>query len=184
MKNWTEEQLSLPGQHGGTRPGAGRPKLGGTKPVTRPVRLSAEHWALARRLGHGSYTAGLRVALDGYGDGFRYEDFVADIAGTVESPSAPTGLTLRVFDAVCSAPLPLLAKHLRHSDDWENSGAYHNAWTLKHAPDYPDPFDLGEWIGYDLASVQELCQDVLDRIRGDIAADELTAEAPRLGMGY
>jgi len=51
---------------GGARPGSGRPPLAGTKPEMKSVKLSREHWDLARRIGEGIMAEGLRRALDAY----------------------------------------------------------------------------------------------------------------------
>ena len=52
--------------HGGPRDGAGRKPLSGTRPIMKSVKLSQEHWDLARAIGGGNMAEGLRRALDAY----------------------------------------------------------------------------------------------------------------------
>ena len=52
---------------GGARPGAGRPALA-EKTVMKSVKLKAEQWAKAQRIGDGNAAAGIRKALDEYQD--------------------------------------------------------------------------------------------------------------------
>lgn len=52
---------------GGARVGAGRPRLTGTKPQMKSVKLSLEHWERAKTIGGGSMAEGLRRALEAYG---------------------------------------------------------------------------------------------------------------------
>jgi len=42
---------------------SGRPQIPGN-PIMKSVKLSAEHWEIARRLGKGNMAAGIRRALD------------------------------------------------------------------------------------------------------------------------
>lgn len=52
---------------GGPREGAGRTPVAGTAPVMKSVKLSQEHWELARKIGGGKNMAeGIRRALDAY----------------------------------------------------------------------------------------------------------------------
>lgn len=52
--------------HGGARPGAGRPKIEGEKPIMKSVKLSRAHWERAKEIGKGNMALGLRKALDSY----------------------------------------------------------------------------------------------------------------------
>ena len=52
--------------HGGSRKGAGRNPVEGTKPEMKSVKLSCEHWEKAREIGDGNMAEGLRRALDDY----------------------------------------------------------------------------------------------------------------------
>jgi len=64
-------------QKGGAREGAGRSRVEGTKPKMKSVKLSEEHWELAREIGNGNMAEGLRRALDAYDvDGFRHPPLV------------------------------------------------------------------------------------------------------------
>jgi hypothetical protein len=51
---------------GGARDGPGRPRVRGTKPEKKSVKLSREHWERAREIGNGNMAEGLRRALDAY----------------------------------------------------------------------------------------------------------------------
>jgi len=51
---------------GGAREGAGRPHVPGTKPQMKSVKLSREHWELAREIGGGNMAEGIRRALEHY----------------------------------------------------------------------------------------------------------------------
>jgi hypothetical protein len=51
---------------GGSRERAGRPRVTGTKPAMKSVKLSLEHWEKARKIGSGNMAEGLRKALDAY----------------------------------------------------------------------------------------------------------------------
>jgi hypothetical protein len=52
---------------GGARENAGRKRLPGTTPIMKSVKLSREHWDLARQIGDGINMAeGIRRALDAY----------------------------------------------------------------------------------------------------------------------
>ena len=51
-------------KHGGTREGAGRKAIDGTAPIMKSVKLSREHWELARKIGGGNMAEGIRRALD------------------------------------------------------------------------------------------------------------------------
>ena len=53
-------------KRGGTREGAGRKHLTGTKPQMKSVKLSREHWEKAREIGDGNMAQGIRLALDSY----------------------------------------------------------------------------------------------------------------------
>ena len=48
---------------GGPRPGSGRPKIA-DKPAMKSVKLSSQHWDMAKALGGGNMAAGIRRALD------------------------------------------------------------------------------------------------------------------------
>ena len=52
--------------HGGSRKGAGRKHVKGTKPEMKSVKLSREHWEKAREIGDGNMAEGLRRALDAW----------------------------------------------------------------------------------------------------------------------
>lgn len=48
------------------------------------------------------------------------------------------------------------SEYLDESDDWMETGS---ANSNKY-PQFADPYGLGDWDGYDLESVQSLCQQV------------------------
>jgi len=51
---------------GGTREGAGRNPVEGTKPKMKSVKLKQEHWAKAKKIGGGNMAEGIRRALDAW----------------------------------------------------------------------------------------------------------------------
>jgi len=53
-------------KRGGPREGAGRRPVEGTRPQMKSVKLSREHWALAKRIGNGNMAEGIRRALDAW----------------------------------------------------------------------------------------------------------------------
>lgn len=69
-----------------------------------------------------------------------------------------------VFLAVCDNVDRLAAYGLlTTSDDWSNTGTPANGSRAQALyPDFADPTSLGEWEGFDLESVQKVCQDVLN----------------------
>lgn len=69
-----------------------------------------------------------------------------------------------VFLAVCGNAEQLAADGLlTASDDWSNTGTPANGSRAQAMyPNFADPTTLGEWEGYDLESVQKVCQDVMN----------------------
>lgn len=68
------------------------------------------------------------------------------------------------FEAVCENSVNLLADCLlAESDDWTNTGTPANGSRAQALyPNFADPTALGEWEGFDLESVQKVCQDVMN----------------------
>ena len=50
--------------HGGARKGSGRKKIAGA--VMKSVKLTLEHWAIAKEIGDGNAAEGIRRALSNY----------------------------------------------------------------------------------------------------------------------
>jgi hypothetical protein len=94
------------------------------------------------------------------------QEFIAHIVAIVRDYDGRRGLACAVFEAVCGADEDELEEHLeyRDSDVWEASGHCHNAWTEHNAPDFADANALGDWGKYSLASVQELCQAIMNAV--------------------
>lgn len=59
-------------RQGGPREGAGRKPLEGTAPIMKSVKLSHEHWEIARKIGRGNMAEGIRRALDAALDSQEY----------------------------------------------------------------------------------------------------------------
>ena len=69
-----------------------------------------------------------------------------------------------VFEVVCDEADRLAADGLlTTSDDWTSTGTPANGSRAQALyPNFADPTALGEWEGFDLESVQKVCQDVMN----------------------
>ncbi len=69
-----------------------------------------------------------------------------------------------VFWVVCDEADRLAADGLlTTSDDWTSTGTPANGSRAQALyPNFADPTALGEWEGFDLESVQKVCQDVMN----------------------
>lgn len=72
-----------------------------------------------------------------------------------------------VFLAVCGNAEQLAADGLlTASDDWSSTGTPANGSRAQALyPNFADPTALGEWEGFDLESVQKVCQGVMNVAR-------------------
>lgn len=93
-----------------------------------------------------------------------YNEFTTKVAATVRGFSNMQDLENAVWEAVCGADPDKLKEHLEASDEWTETGHQNDAWTQNNAPNFSDASALGDWEGFDLSSVQEFCQDVLNAV--------------------
>lgn len=93
-----------------------------------------------------------------------YNELVKLTAASVRSYHGLRDLENAVWEAVCGADQDQLAEHLELSDDWASTGHCNDWWAQRNTPNFPDSTTLGDWAGFDLASVMEFCQDVFNAL--------------------
>lgn len=74
------------------------------------------------------------------------------------------GLENAVFEVVCDESSRLESEGLlTASDDWTSTGTPANGSRAQALyPNFADPTALGDWEGFDIESVQKVCQDVMN----------------------
>lgn len=93
-----------------------------------------------------------------------FNEFVQKTAATVRSYDGLQDLENAVWETVCGLDTDELKQNVDESDDWKNTGHSNNAWTECNAPNFADAQALGDWDGFDVADIQELCQEILNVI--------------------